>query len=254
MAWPFTTDPAYQARRWWWRASVLGGPSGSEVAAIRWETAAVTDPSGADQIDAATAVRDLAAALVGHDLDRETLLDVAATARDLAGRIRTGPRRERAGRILQQARETPAGADLVPALGERAVGGPANPTAVPMVIRRDGPAAVVAETVIDPLFEGGEGRAHGGIVAGLLDDITGHLATALRIPAVTGRLSVAYRAVTPVGVPVTFRAWLKEQRGRRLHIEAEARHGATVTATATALYLAVERDRYLRHDPAEPRS
>jgi acyl-coenzyme A thioesterase PaaI-like protein len=103
--------------------------------------------------------------------------------------------------------------------------------------------------VIDSLFQGGEGRAHGGIVAGLFDDITGHVVTMLGVPAVTGRLSVAYRAPTPTDVPVVFRAWVMQKGDRRILIEAEARHGDTVTATAEAVFVVVDDQRFVRHIP-----
>jgi acyl-coenzyme A thioesterase PaaI-like protein len=198
-------------------------------------------------VEAAAALRELAAALVDHEADEETLAAVADAARTLADRVSTGPRLDRAARMsaLATTETTPE----VAALPERPVGGLTNPTAVPMVVHRAGDRGVVAEVVIDPLFQGGEGRAHGGIVAGLFDDITGHVVTMLGVPAVTGRLSVAYRAPTPTDVPVVFRAWVMQKGDRRILIEAEARHGDTVTATAEAVFVVVDDQRFVRHIP-----
>jgi acyl-coenzyme A thioesterase PaaI-like protein len=194
----------------------------------------------------------LAGALIGHQADPESLAEIAATARALTIRVQAQPVRDRAGIIRQLEAELPDG--HVPMVDDRPMCGPANPTAVPMFVRRDGDEAVIADVVIDVMFQGGVGRVHGGILAGLLDDICGHLTTILRLPAVTGKLTTTYRRMTPVGVPLEVRAWVAERRGRRVHIAAEIRDGDTVTVTAEALYVVVERERYvsISETPAQP--
>ena len=198
-------------------------------------------------VEAAAALRELAGALVAHQADEETLSAVADAARTLARRVSDGPPLDRVARMRSIAISDQTSS--IGALTERPVGGPANPTAVPMVVTRTGDRGVVADVVIDPLFQGGEGRAHGGIVAGLFDDITGHVVTMLGVSAVTGRLSVAYRAPTPTGVPLVFGAWVMQKGDSRIRIEAEARHGDTVTATAEAIYVVVDDERFLSHTP-----
>ncbi|MGH9001431.1 MAG: PaaI family thioesterase [Acidimicrobiia bacterium] len=215
-------------------------PSGLSQA--RWGLSA-----SPEQLDASAAVRELASALVIHQGDPETLADVAASARRLAERVRTGARRDRNHRMRALGDDEMDSSEGIPALIERPVGGPANPTAAPFRARRDGEDAVIAEVVFDPMFQGGSGRVHGGIVAGVFDDITGHLTTLLRVPAVTGRLTVTFRSPTPVSVPITLRAGLKKWHGKRITITAEARHGDVVTATAEALFVVVDKERFAQH-------
>lgn len=114
--------------------------------------------------------------------------------------------------------------------------------------------AISAEVVIDPQFSGGEGRVHGGVVAGLFDDVLSHFVTVLGIPAVTGSLTIAYHSPTPTGVPVTFQARLQHRGDRNVVIAGEARHGDIVTASAEMLMIVVDEDRFARHTTRRPGS
>jgi acyl-CoA thioesterase FadM len=63
-------------------------------------------------------------------------------------------------------------------------------------------------------------------------------------PAYTGRLTVTYRAPTPLGVELEMRARLRSRHGRKLRIEAEAHQGSTLVAQAEGLFVAVEPERF----------
>lgn len=58
---------------------------------------------------------------------------------------------------------------------------------------------------------------------------------------------MAFRSPTPTGVPITYRAWVTKREGRRITFAAEAHHGDTLTATAEALFVIVDEDRYVQH-------
>ena len=193
-------------------------------------------------------MRDLGAALVTHACDEAALAEVVATAAALATTLRaTGVPRDREARIRELGRQDWGPDHLVPVLPERPVGGTAHPAAVPVVVHWDG-SAVSAEVVIDAQFDGAAGRAHGGVVAGLFDDVLSHVVTTLGVPAVTGRLNIAYRAPTPTGVPVTFRGTVVRRNDRVIVVDGEARHGDTVTATAELTMVVVDPVRFARYE------
>lgn len=50
-------------------------------------------------------------------------------------------------------------------------------------------------------------------------------------------------APTPIGVPLEFRAWLRERDGRKLWIEGEAFHDGTRLVTAEGLFIQIPEDR-----------
>ena len=102
------------------------------------------------------------------------------------------------------------------------------------------PDGVVARVVLRKAFEGAPGRAHGGIVAAVFDDVTGFVIGQLREPAFTGELTVRYVAPVPVEVPLEMRARLDGRERRKLFISAEARDGDKVVATCHAIYITVD--------------
>jgi acyl-coenzyme A thioesterase PaaI-like protein len=110
-------------------------------------------------------------------------------------------------------------------------------------ILRDGDDAVLRARSGEA-FEGAPGRAHGGMVAALFDEVMGFVLSITCTPAFTGRLTVTYRAPVPLGVPLEFRARLTRRDGRKLLMAGEARRGDTVLAEAEALFVAVDPVRF----------
>src|ERR1700722_2511562 len=102
------------------------------------------------------------------------------------------------------------------------VTGKANPLGMAADITREGDEAVL-RTTLGPAFEGAPGRAHGGTVAALIDEVMGFVLSINATTAYTGRLPVTYRARSPLGVEIEMRASLRARDGRKLHIEAQAR-------------------------------
>jgi acyl-coenzyme A thioesterase PaaI-like protein len=110
-------------------------------------------------------------------------------------------------------------------------------------VERDGEEAVL-RTTLGAAFEGAPGRAHGGIVAALFDEVMGFVLSVHATTAYTGNLTVTYRAPTPIGVELELRSRLRSRHGRKLRIVAEARHGETLVAEADGLFIAVDPARF----------
>jgi acyl-coenzyme A thioesterase PaaI-like protein len=108
-------------------------------------------------------------------------------------------------------------------------------------LHRDGDDAV-ALVSLGAAFEGAPGRAHGGIVAAVFDDVMGLVLKMVGTPAYTGELTVRYLAPTPIGERLEFRAWLANRDGRKLFIEAEAYRAAdrVQVASARAVFIAID--------------
>jgi len=173
---------------------------------------------------------------------------LATTARTLAARLRdTGSPRDRVTRMRRAVPSDPPAAGLIDTLPERPSGGILNPAAVPVSVHWDGASLVSADVVIDELFAGGLGRAHGGVVAALFDDVLSHFLTALGVPAVSRRLTVDYDSPTPTGVAVTIRGTLVARNDRELVIAGEIRCHDTVTARAELTMAIVDEDRFSQY-------
>lgn len=101
----------------------------------------------------------------------------------------------------------------------------------------DGTVTMAAEVNLGKAFAGPPGAVHGGVIAGLFDEIVGATAGA-NAPGrvvVTGKLSVRYRVPTPLRTPLRFEASLGRRSSRLLEVSAACRAADTLTATAEAL-------------------
>jgi acyl-CoA thioesterase FadM len=77
-------------------------------------------------------------------------------------------------------------------------------------------------------------------VAALFDDLLGATQGLLHSPAVTARLTVRYRHVTPIGEELRLRAWIRRDDGRRVEARATCHAGDTLTAEAEGLFVRVD--------------
>jgi acyl-coenzyme A thioesterase PaaI-like protein len=93
------------------------------------------------------------------------------------------------------------------------------------------------EVVIGPVFQGGPGLVHGGILALLIDHAMGNVAAGPDRPAMTVRLTMRYLRPTPLGVPLTVTVRLDREEGRRLHLTAQISANGEVTVEADAIFL-----------------
>lgn len=134
------------------------------------------------------------------------------------------------------------------------VGGSAHPLGPQLRLERT--ANGVAGTVrLGPVFEGGPGLTHGGVLALLFDHAMGTAVYVTGHAAMTRTLDVVYLAPTPHGVDLHVTAQVEHMDGRKIYAAARITHGETVTATATALFIALTRDnvaRIFRAGPPDP--
>jgi acyl-coenzyme A thioesterase PaaI-like protein len=196
-------------------------------------------------VAAATALRDLGHALVGHQVDDAVLWDVAEAAQKLVATVKSGAPRSRPVDDMKRRlfESPPADGEGMDHFPDCVVSGVANPMGIAIRVHREGDDAV-ARVALGPAFEGAPGRAHGGIVAAVFDDTMGFVLSMESTPAFTGRLSVSYLAPTPVGQELEFRCRLKERDGRKLTIVGEACHGDVTVASAEGLFISIPPERF----------
>lgn len=198
------------------------------------------------RVEAAELLRRLGHALVGHHADDEVLERISAAAAPFVAELeRSEPRsREQVGSAGSSfAGAPPANGQPLEHFPDCIVSGKANPMGVAIEVTREGDVAVATVT-LGSAFEGAPGRSHGGIVAAIIDDIMGYQLSILGEPAFTGTLTVAYRAPTPMGVPLVFRAWSVGRDGRKLSIAADAHHGDKLIAEAEATFITIPLERF----------
>ena len=175
------------------------------------------------------AARDLVDAVVGTDVPPATRATAAAELAGIAARLRE----ERRDPVILLVRHDDGRIENLSQAG----GGRLNPQAPRLVFVDLSPDGVVATCTLTAAHGGPPGKAHGGIVAGLLDEVLGVAAMVAGGAGLTAGLDVRYRAATPYGVPLTITARLTGRDGRKGFATGEVRAGDTVTAEATAVFV-----------------
>jgi acyl-coenzyme A thioesterase PaaI-like protein len=198
--------------------------------------------------EAGRAVRRIGHALVGHDADEELLTELATTLGELTDRLDSGaPRHRPIEQVGHRERETTERGAAIESYDDRPFSGTASPWGVDLEVHRVGDE-IEASVTLGAAHEGAPGRAHGGIVAGLFDDVFGFVLGIVQEPAFTGELTVRYERATPLHRALLCRGRLVSRQGRKLRIEGELIDPDdgedVVVARGTGLFITVDPARF----------
>lgn len=95
-------------------------------------------------------------------------------------------------------------------------------------------------------YEGPPGCVHGGFIAAGFDEVLGFAQALSGHPGMTGRLDISYRSPTPLLHEVRYEGWIDRVDGRKIFASATLRHGDTVCAEATGLFISMRPEVYER--------
>lgn len=129
--------------------------------------------------------------------------------------------------------------------------GPDNAAGLHLAFVRHGDV-VRTTTVLRPEHHGINGIAHGGIVAAVLDDMSGSIPPILRQRAVTAKLDVEFAAPVMVGRELVTEAWLESFEGRKIRIVTRLTDDGRVLATGRALFVTVPAEHFDRRADGGP--
>ena len=102
-----------------------------------------------------------------------------------------------------------------------------------------GHPTVTAAVCLGDAYQGPPGCVHGGYLAALFDNLLGALPYRLtgQRGALTGRLTVRYRALTPLDTDLVLTGCLTSVRDRRIAAAGQCRAYDLLTAEAEALFV-----------------
>ncbi|MDA2960095.1 MAG: PaaI family thioesterase [Actinomycetota bacterium] len=193
-------------------------------------------------------IRDLTHAFVGREHPAEVIDEIGRRLDDAVATLAAGTPRSRDPHSFGDHRRAayPEGPFECTA-DDRPISGAASPLGLDPELRRVGDT-IEARVTLRAAHEGAPGRSHGGVVAALFDDIFGFVLGVVGETAFTGRLTVTYRAGTPLHQPLVCRVWPLSRDGRKLlmagtlHTDDDA---PTLLAEADATFIIVDADRLI---------
>ena len=119
--------------------------------------------------------------------------------------------------------------------------GTMNPLSMPMQLGRDDAfgehGLITGCAVFTEPHEGPPGHVHGGFIASAFDEVLGMSQSLTGRPGMTGRLTVTYRAPTPLHTEIVFRGWVDRVEGRKIHTKGTSHHGDVLCSEAEGLFL-----------------
>lgn len=191
----------------------------------------------------------LSHALVQHRASPEVLETIATEASALAKSIEQEPVRERSLEFIESTRVQKAMTDggnpvrrdgaFLDMFFDSPVSGSANPLTMGLQIATF-PDKTVGRVTLSPGWQGAPGRAHGGIVAAIVDEVLGAMLPVLKIVAFTGELKLRFEAPCPMGVPLEFTAHKTGEDGRKVYLACEGVGPEGVFMTATSTFIIVD--------------
>jgi acyl-coenzyme A thioesterase PaaI-like protein len=122
--------------------------------------------------------------------------------------------------------------------------GSLNPLAPPLIVdMRDD--TIVATGVFGDQYEGPPGYVHGGVIAAVFDEVLGFAQSLSGRPGMTGRLTIHYRAPTPLHTELRIDGRVDRVDGRKIFTIGRLFHGETLCAEAEGLFISMDPQHFL---------
>lgn len=199
-------------------------------------------PDDAARTRLGTAIRDLGHSFAGHQAGADLLTRCAESIESMIQELDRGTSRRRdPSSFGDHRRHRYDEGPIDHAYADRPVSGSASPWGLDTELHRHGDE-IEALVTLRAAHEGAPGRSHGGIVAALFDDVFGFVLGVIDEAAFTGRLTVTYRAGTPLDTRLSCRVRATERAGRKITMTGELTVAETgqLVAEADALFITVD--------------
>ena len=188
----------------------------------------------------ASATRALNEKLVSTDIDPELAAVLTEKIEGLAAELRQA---QQVTGLVDMAKRGQRGT-IDDVMGELvSVGGRSHPCS-PELRWQEASNRITGTVKFSQAFEGPPGHVHGGWVAGVLDHLMGMTHVRTGHPGMTEGLSVRYLKPTPLNQVIEVSAQATELDDKRTEVKAEMRFGETTTATAEAIFVRVDREKF----------
>jgi acyl-coenzyme A thioesterase PaaI-like protein len=185
------------------------------------------------------AIRRQIRAVVEQDADEARLRRLAEQAEALAEALEESASGKRVA-LVDSAWETEPGE--MSYLPFSPIMGRLNPASIGVVIRREGEKVVSELRLAEPV-EGATGLVHGGVIAGIYDEVLAAANLMIKAGGPTGTLTVRYRRPTPLYSLLRFEGWVERIDDRKVHTRGHCLAGEQVVSEAEAIFVRFAPDR-----------
>ena len=121
-----------------------------------------------------------------------------------------------------------------------------SPLAPPLECEiRDG--AVHGRVTLGAAYEGPPSCVHGGVIAGLFDEVLGVANIAAGVGAMTGTLTIVYRSPTPLLTELRVHGATTRVDGRKVHTKGTLHAGDRLCVEAEGIFILVDHERFASH-------
>ena len=199
-----------------------------------------TDGATTSRLRLGAAIRRLSHATVGHEVDAASMSRIADEMDRLAAQWEQGDAGSRPHTSFgYDTAELPAVGERMHSHSDRPFSGRTSPFGIDVEVFRQADG-VEAHLTLGSAHEGAPGRAHGGIISGLLDDLLGFLLPlSARWPSPASS-TIRYEVGVPLHVPLVCRLRRKGREGRKLYLAGELMNGEQVLTRATGTFIVVD--------------
>ena len=195
------------------------------------------EPGLTERAALGAALRQLAHDVVGHRADPVVTTELIAILQAYSARIAEGGSRSREkSMFLEHWDSHVEEGERVESYEYRPFSGVSSPWSVDPDIRRSG-NGVAATVTFGAAHEGAPERCHGGIVAGLFDDILGSVLSVTGDGGFTGELTVRYSAAVPLHRLLHCTGRVDRREGRKIFMVGEMFDGDLLLSTARAVFI-----------------
>lgn len=111
-----------------------------------------------------------------------------------------------------------------------------NPLAPPMACQYEGEVAL-GQVVFTRAYEGPPESCHGGMVAGIYDQLLALPGLQVNKAGPTAYLHIDYRQPTPLLRTVDFKAWIDRVEGNKIFVKGESHCDGVLLSEANALFI-----------------
>lgn len=204
---------------------------------------------------AGQAIRDLGHAFIGRHATLEQIEHLSDVVEGVTAALWPGAERTR-GRGHEfshpERLDVPQGR-FQHTFDDRPITGRSSPWGLDPELHRHGDE-IVALVTLRAAHEGAPGRAHGGVVAALFDDVFGSVLDVIKQAAFTGDIYIRYAAPTPLFRELACRVRMTDREGRRIFMTGELVDTETdqVVVTAKATFISVDPAAFASATAARP--